>query len=231
MRRILLVEDDEDIRSNIEDYFQGCAPDIEVQSAGEGFDGLLVAAQDPSVACLILDLGLPDLDGIEVCRRLRAMGWKRSILMLTARDALEDRIKGLNVGADDYIVKPFALAELLARVRASLRREDVQSGSILAIGDLTLNTDTHEVIRAGKKISLTATGYKILEVLMLKSPAIVDREELARIVWPTTLPTAENIRSHLYLLRNAIDKPFPVPLLHTLPGTGWCLRLEKGPGA
>lgn len=226
MRRILLVEDDEDIRSNIQDYFQGCAPDIEVHAVSEGFDGLLAAARDPAVSCLVLDLGLPDLDGVEVCRRLRSMGWKKSILMLTARDALEDRIKGLEAGADDYIVKPFSLAELLARVRAALRREEGQTGAILAVGDLILNTETHEVMRAGKRIDLTATGYKILEVLMRKSPAIVDREELARKVWPTTLPTAENIRSHLYLLRNAVDKPFAVQLLHTLPGTGWCVRKE-----
>lgn len=227
MRRILLVEDDEDIRDNIQAYFQACAPDISVQAVSEGFDGLLAAVKDASVSCLILDLGLPDVDGVEICRRLRGMGWRKPILMLTARDALEDRIKGLDAGADDYIVKPFALPELLARVRVALRREQGVTGAVLAVGDLTLNTETHDVFRDGQQIVLTATGYKILKLLMERSPAVVDREELTREVWPTTLPTAENIRSHLYLLRKAIDKPFGKPLLRTLAGSGWCLRADE----
>ena len=146
--------------------------------------------------------------------------------MLTARDTVPDRVRGLESGADDYLVKPFALAELHARIRAQLRRSEAEAApSVLTVGDLTLNLRMWTVERAGQSVKLNATAMKILALLMKKSPTVVTKEELAREVWGTP-PSAETIRSHLYMLRNAVDKPFEKPLIKTITGVGWTLRSE-----
>lgn len=226
MQKILIVEDDRDIAANIADYLQEVDPTLSVVVKYEGFDGFSAAATDESVALAVLDIGLPGLDGLSLTRRLREIGWKKPIIMLTARDTVPDRVRGLESGADDYLVKPFALAEFHARIRAQLRRSEVDAApSVLTVGDLTLNLRMWTVERAGQSVKLNATAMKILALLMKKSPTVVTKEELAREVWGTP-PSAETIRSHLYMLRNAVDKPFENPLIKTIAGVGWTLRSE-----
>ena len=198
MQKILIVEDDRDIAANIADYLQEVDPTLSVVVKYEGFDGFSAAATDESVALAVLDIGLPGLDGLSLTRRLREIGWKKPIIMLTARDTVPDRVRGLESGADDYLVKPFALAEFHARIRAQLRRSEVDAApSVLTVGDLTLNLRMWTVERAGQSVKLNATAMKILALLMKKSPTVVTKEELAREVWGTP-PSAETIRSHLY---------------------------------
>ena len=226
MQKILIVEDDRDIAANIADYLQEVDPTLSVVVKYEGFDGFSAAATDESVALAVLDIGLPGLDGLSLTRRLREIGWKKPIIMLTARDTVPDRVRGLESGADDYLVKPFALAEFHARIRAQLRRSEVDAApSVLTVGDLTLNLRMWTVERAGQSVKLNATAMKILALLMKKSPTVVTKEELAREVWGTP-PSAETIGSHLYMLRNAVDKPFENPLIKTIAGVGWTLRSE-----
>lgn len=226
MQKILIVEDDRDIAANIADYLQEVDPTLSVVVKHEGFDGFSAAATDESVALAVLDIGLPGLDGLSLTRRLREIGWKKPIIMLTARDTVPDRVRGLESGADDYLVKPFALAEFHARIRAQLRRSEVEAApSVLTVGDLTLNLRMWTVECAGQSVKLNATAMKILALLMKKSPTVVTKEELAREVWGTP-PSAETIRSHLYMLRNAVDKPFEKHLIKTIAGVGWTLRSE-----
>ncbi len=226
MQKILIVEDDADIAANIADYLSAVDPTLSAVVKHEGFDGFSAAATDETVALAVLDIGLPGLDGLSLTRRLREIGWKKPIIMLTARDTVPDRIRGLESGADDYLIKPFSLAELHARIRAQLRRAESDAApSVLVVGDLKLNLRLWSVERAGQPVKLNATAMKILALLMKKSPAVVTKEELAREVWGAT-PTAETIRSHLYMLRNAVDKPFAKPLVKTVPGVGWTLRAE-----
>ncbi len=226
MQKILIVEDDADIAANIADYLQAVDPTLSTVVKHEGFDGFSAAATDETVALAVLDIGLPGLDGLNLTRRLREIGWKKPIIMLTARDTVPDRIRGLESGADDYLIKPFSLAELHARIRAQLRRSETdEAPSVLVVGDLKLNLRLWSVERAGQPVKLNATAMKILALLMKKSPAVVTKEELAREVWGTT-PTAETIRSHLYMLRNAVDKPFATALVKTVPGVGWTMRTE-----
>lgn len=170
MQKILIVEDDRDIAANIADYLQEVDPTLSVVVKYEGFDGFSAAATDESVALAVLDIGLPGLDGLSLTRRLREIGWKKPIIMLTARDTVPDRVRGLESGADDYLVKPFALAEFHARIRAQLRRSEVDAApSVLTVGDLTLNLRMWTVERAGQSVKLNATAMKILALLMKKA--------------------------------------------------------------
>ncbi len=219
---LLLVEDHQDIAEMIYDYFEQCG--YMVDYAADGITGLhLAVSNDYDV--IVLDLMLPGLDGLELCTKLRNEARKATpLLMLTARDTLHDKVAGLDAGADDYLVKPFALQELDARVRALLRR---QRGSIapelLRVGDLSVDTATLEVKRAGQPLNLTPIALKILIVLMRASPRVVSRREIEREVWGDILPDSDTLRSHLYNLRKVIDKPFASSLLHTIQNTGYRL--------
>lgn len=160
------------------------------------------------------------------CRRLRLSGSSILILMLTARDAVDDRVAGLESGADDYVIKPFSLLELNARVEALLRRAgrsgETEGGSKkLQVGPLVLDPDALSVEREGKSLRLNPTCFRILTVLMRASPRVVSREELESKVWSDGAPMSDSLRSNLYLLRQALDKPFSVPMLKTHPGAGW----------
>jgi len=168
---------------------------------------------------------LPGIDGIEVCRKLRQeAGRDTPLLMLTARDTLEDKVAGLDAGADDYLVKPFEIEELEARLRAMLRRAGGEMISeSLRVADLTVDTGTLEVRRADRLLTVTPIGLKLLLTLMRSAPRIVNRRELERAVWDDIVPDSDALRSHLYTLRKAIDKPFPRPLLQTVPGVGYRL--------
>ena len=223
MQKILIVEDDRDIAGNVADYLKAADASLDCAVAYDGITGFGMAASDDSVDLVILDIGLPDLDGISLCRRLRGIGGTRPIIMLTARDTVEDKVKGLENGADDYLVKPFSLAELLARVHALLRRtERPSSKDTLRVGDLELCRSTRDVRRAGRLLRLGPTEFRILEFLMERSPGVVLRAEMEDL-WETP-PSAETIRSHIYLLRSVMDKPFASQMLHTVPNVGWTLR-------
>lgn len=216
---LLIVEDNRDLAANLYDYLEGRGHTVDL--AYDGRSGLEFALRDP-YDIVVLDLMLPRLDGLDVCRRLRELGNVVPVLMLTARDTLEDKLQGFQAGADDYLVKPFDLPELEARLQALLRRQRGMPRR-LQVADLVLDLDTLGVQRAGQAITLAPIPLKILEVLMRNSHRVVSRRELVRAVWGETPPDSDALRAHLYQLRTAIDRPFPVPLLQTLHGHGYRL--------
>jgi len=220
MALILLIEDHHDIAAMVCEHleFRG----HEVDYAADGVTGLHLAVTGEFDA-IILDLMLPGMDGLEICRKYRnEAGGSKPILMLTARDTLEDKVAGLDAGADDYLVKPFEMEELDARLRALLRRAGGEiAPSRLKVADLEFDTGTLLVRRGGKSITLTPIGMKLLVALMKASPRVVSRRELEREVWGDILPDSDALRSHLYNLRKAIDKPFDTPLLHNVQGMGY----------
>lgn len=173
---------------------------------------------------IVLDVMLPGLDGNSLCQRLREEArLDTPVIMLTARDALDDRLQGFRSGADDYLVKPFALSELAARIEAVLRRSRGGGKRALQVGDLHYDLDTLEVSRGGKPLKLNPIGLKLLAVLMQKSPHLVRREVLEEALWGDDCPDSDALRSHIHQLRQVIDKPFGKPLLHTLHGLGYRL--------
>ncbi len=202
---------------------------FEVDYAADGLTGLHLAVTERFDA-IILDLMLPGMDGLDLCRKLRGDAGKDTpILMLTARDTLEDKVAGLDAGADDYLVKPFEMDELDARLKAMLRRASGEMTSQnLRVADLTLNTGTYEIERAGKRLSLTPICLKLLMTLMKASPRVISRRDLERAVWDDFVPDSDALRSHLYNLRKVIDKPFDRPLLHTVQGLGYRLAELDG---
>jgi DNA-binding response OmpR family regulator len=219
---ILLIEDNRNIAEMVGEFLERRGYGLDY--AADGVTGLHLAVSN-SYDVVILDLMLPGMDGLELCRKLRSEG-KRStpVLMLTARDTLDDKVKGLDAGADDYLVKPFAIQELEARVRALIRRDRRQvSTEVLKVGDLVLDTATLRLTRAGKDLQVSPIGLKLLNILMRESPRVVSRRDIEREVWGDTLPDSDTLRSHLYNLRKVIDKPFAKPLLHTIHSAGYRL--------
>lgn len=224
---LLLVEDNHDIAAMVCDYFE--ARGYTMDYAADGVTGLHLAVTG-SYDAIVLDLMLPGIDGVELCRKLRNEASRDTpVLMLTARDTLDDKITGLEAGADDYLVKPFEITELEARIRATLRRI---RGSLvreaLELGDLRVDTGTMEVTRAGQTLSLTPIGLKLLVTLLKASPKVVSRQDLERAVWGDIVPDSDALRSHMYNLRKSIDKPFDKTLLHTVAGAGYRLADTNG---
>ena len=221
---ILLIEDHADIAEMVGRFLEDRG--YRVDFAGDGVTGLHLAVVNDYDA-VVLDLTLPGIDGLDVCRKLRDEARRATpLLMLTARDTQQDKILGLNAGADDYLVKPFDIRELEARVRALVRRgRGALSAERLAVADLTLDLATLEVRRAEQRLSLTPIGLKLLQVLMRASPRVVSRDELERAVWGDVLPDSDTLRSHLYTLRKTIDRPFERALLQTVHGAGYRLAL------
>ena len=220
--RLLVIEDHPDILANITDYLTAAGHVVDCAHNGPG--GLHLALTG-SYDLIVLDIMLPGMDGYQLCRSLRASGKRTPIIMLTARDTLDDRLHGLREGADDYLVKPFALAELAARIDAVLRRsEGFQSR--LQVDDLVLDLATWQVSRAGQPLKLNPACLKLLELLMRKSPGVVRREEMEFALWGDQPPPSDSLRSHLHLLRQAVDRPFAHSLLHTVHGMGYRLAAE-----
>ena len=220
--RILLIEDHRDIAEMVGAYLE--SQHYELDYAGDGVTGLHLAVVNDYDA-IVLDLMLPGMDGLTLCRKLREEARRDTpVLMLTARDTQQDKIGGLDAGADDYLVKPFDIRELSARINALVRRRRGHvAAEVLRVADLTLDTATLEVQRGGQKLNLTPTNLRMLTVLMRASPRIVNRRDLEQEVWGDDLPDSDTLRSHLYTLRKVIDKPFPKPLLHTVHGAGYRL--------
>ena len=219
---ILMIEDEPKVSRLARDYLEQGG--FRVLIAADGHTGLAMARNEhPEL--IVLDLMLPGMDGLNVCQKIRKDAKDDTpIIMLTARDTLDDKITGLDTGADDYLVKPFAIKELEARILSMIRRSrGDMTRDVLTVGDLTVDTSTLKVERNGVALSLTPIGLKILTVLMRASPAVVSRSELERQVWGDILPDSDTLRSHLYNLRKIIDKPFDKQLLHTIQGSGYKL--------
>lgn len=218
---VLVVDDNADILSNVRDYLEMSG--LSVETALGGREALSRMSRKSYAVC-ILDIGLPDIDGLSVCKTLRQKGDKTPILMLTARDSIDDRVTGLSVGADDYLIKPFSFRELSARVQALIRRAYGDEQMKLKVGDLEFDLSTTQVFRGGQLIKLNPTCLTILQELMTKSPAIVSRNRLEALVWSDSVPDSDSLRANIYLLRQAIDKSFDKKLLHTHPGLGWSIN-------
>jgi len=222
--RVLLVEDERRIADFICKGLSEHGYGVDVAYDGDE------ALHWPDVAefdVIVLDVMLPVRDGIEVCRALRERGLRTPILMLTARDAIEDRVRGLDSGADDYLVKPFAFAELVARLRALSRREPAAKDTNLRIGDLVLDTTTREVSRGSQRIDLTTKEYALLEYLMRHPNQVLTRTMIAEHVWNYDFDNATNVIDvHIRNLRRKIEDPFPTKLIQTVRGAGY--RIASG---
>lgn len=222
--RILLLEDNADVRANLTEQLEQAGHEVDV--ALDGRSGLLMAlAGEHDV--LVLDLGLPRLGGLDVCRKLRAeRGAGPLVLMLTARDTLEDKLEGFAAGADDYLVKPFEGAELLVRLQALARRSTRQEPEVLVVDDLRYDMGTLRVERAGRALVLNRVGLRILRELMSASPRVVTRQQLEQVLWDGFSPEGSVLRSHIFALRKAIDLEGLAPLVHTVRGIGYRIARE-----
>lgn len=219
--RILVVEDNVDIAENIGDYLeqQGHLPDF----AMDGISGLHLALTQ-KFDVIVLDVMLPGMDGLNFCRKLKKETTHGTpVLMLTARDTLSDKLEGFDAGADDYLVKPFALEELSARIGALVRRGIQTSPALLCVADLSIDTGTMEVKRAGRSINVNRACLKILIMLVQAYPNVVTRKEIEHTLWGDMPRGSDVLRSHIYQLRLAIDKPFAYSLLETVHGVGYRL--------
>ncbi len=223
--RILLVEDEHRVASFVARALREQAYAVDVAESGE---------RAVSLACqscydtILLDLRLPDGDGIEVCRTLRAKGVNSPVLMLTARALVEQRVEGLDAGADDYLTKPFAVAELLARVRALVRRGFQKSAATLRSGDLELDRHRRRVRRGGKPVPLTSKEFALLELLLLRAPEIVPRSEILEHVWDARFDSGTNLLEvYIKRLRQKVDYDQGSKLIHTVRGVGYRLGTEE----
>jgi DNA-binding response OmpR family regulator len=222
MPRLLIVEDQKKLLSSLQRGLE--EKGYEVVTATTGEQGYYAATTE-YVDAIILDLMLPGRDGIQVLRDLRSKGFTRPVLILTARDALEDKVLGLDTGADDYLVKPFAFAELLARLRALLRRDVSGRELVLRADDLEVDLLARRVVRGGVELELTKREYELLEYLLRHKNSVVTREMIARDVWKevTGVPT-NAIDVYMTLLRKKLERPGSRQLIHTLRGVGYSLR-------
>jgi DNA-binding response OmpR family regulator len=225
--RILVVEDEQKLANALKEGLEADGYSVTVAHTGE--DGFFLLCKH-SFDLAIFDVMLPGRDGFEIVATARRHAVRIPILLLTARDAINDRVQGLDIGADDYLVKPFAFPELLARVRALLRRGTPEPASQLRLGDLELDSAKRYVARAGQRIDLTAREYELVEYLFRHQGHIVSREMIARDLWKESrqTPLDNVIDVHIAHVRRKIDDPFPTKLLHTVRGLGFTLREEAG---
>ena len=225
---VLVVEDSQDLATNIADYLESRG--YVVDTAMDGVTGLHLAVTQAHDV-IVLDLMLPGIDGLSLCRRLRQDAQSAvPVLMLTARASLEDKAAGFGEGADDYLVKPFALRELDMRLRALTRRTRAgENRTLLKVADLLFDLDTFSVSRGGKLLTLPALPLKILELLMKRAPGVVSRRDIERTVWGDSPPDSDALRVHMHTLRSAIDPSGQRPLVHTLRGIGYQMRDPDAP--
>jgi two-component system, OmpR family, response regulator MprA len=224
MAQILVVDDEPAVRSALERALR--LESYDVQLAADGREALDMLAEKPADA-VILDVMMPGIDGLEVCRRLRAAGDRTPVLMLTARDAIDDRVVGLDVGADDYLVKPFALRELQARVRALLRRASDENGDaeVLRFSDLTIDPVAHEVHRGDRLVELSKTEFLLLELFMKHPRQVLTRSAIFENVWGYDFgPTSNALGVYIGYLRRKTEEGDEPRLLHTVRGIGYVLR-------
>ena len=217
--RVLIVEDNYDICGNIAAYLEKHA--YVMDFAYDGVSAMHLALTQP-FDVIVLDLMLPRMDGLVFCQKLRTdADMQTPVLMLTARDTLADKLKGFEAGADDYLVKPFALQELHARLQALYKRGHGKVEKVLTVGDLSLNRSTLQVHRAGQRLDLSPAGIRLLQRLMEKAPSVVARDDLETLLWADEPPYSDALRSHMYKLRQAVDRSFQSPLIHTVHRIGY----------
>jgi DNA-binding response OmpR family regulator len=221
--RILIIEDNSDIVANLYGFFEPLGHQLD--SAANGYAGLALACEH-TYDVIVLDIMMPGMDGIETCRKLRTeLNSRTPVLMLTARDTLHDKIGGFESGADDYLVKPFSMAELDVRLQALVRRAGQYSApsALLVVGELSFNTATYRAARGARALSLTKTGFTILKCLMRHAPRVVKREALEYEIWGDNPPDSDALRTHIHALRQTLDKHQAFAMLHTVPGIGFQL--------
>lgn len=220
---ILLVEDDLDLAQTLIDYLR--LENIDCDHASNGVSAEQLALQNV-YDVLLLDINLPRQNGLDVCSALRAKGLDTPILMLTARDTLQDKLKGFEVGSDDYLVKPFEMAELVARIHALAKRKSGQSRQ-WSVAGLVMDFQRHQVTREGQPIKLSPIGWKLLEALMQASPQVVSKAQLSQKIWGDDVPDSDALKVHLHKLRKAVDDGFSTPLIQTFPGVGFALQANQ----
>ncbi|MGF1729927.1 response regulator transcription factor [Photobacterium kasasachensis] len=220
MLNLLLVEDDLDLATAVVDYLE--LESIQCDHAVNGVVGLNLIKKNPYQA-IILDLNLPRMDGLTVCRQMRELGNDTPVLMLTARDSLDDKLVGFDSGADDYLVKPFAMEELIARVKVLSRRRSGQINK-LTVEDLELDLSQKQAYRNQQLLKLSPTAIKILEVLMRESPSPVSREVLMQRVWGDDQPDSNSLKVHVFNIRKQLELAGGPPLIHTMTSFGFALR-------
>ncbi len=223
--RVLVVDDEENIRFLVESGLQLAG--METLGAADGRAGLAAALGDFRPDLIILDVMMPELDGFQVLARLREGGIRTPVIFLTARDSVDDRVQGLSVGGDDYVVKPFAIAELIARVKLRLQSAGVsQTQTVLRCADLELDTEAHRVTRAGATIELSPTEYKLLHCLLLNTGRVLSRAQLLDHVWEYDFDGDSSVvDTYISYLRKKLDQDEP-KLIHTVRGVGFCLRVD-----
>lgn len=222
--RILLIEDEDDIAEAVRRGLEKAAYRVDVAATGE--EGLQLAAEG-RYALLLLDVMLPDMDGCRLCERLRRARNRLPVLMLTARDAVSDRVRGLEAGADDYLVKPFDFTELLARVRALLRRDKVHKTRLIEIGDLCIDTTARRVSRAGNSILLSPREYALLESLAMAEGRVLTRDVLQETVWGSEDVYPNTVDVYIGHLRRKLEQKTATRLIHTVHGIGYRLEAEN----
>ncbi len=224
--RILVVEDEPSIANFVCQGLTEAGHAVDV--AGDGHEGLNYA-QAAEYDVLVLDIMLPKLNGLDLLRELRRHGDKTPALMLTARDTVDNRVEGLDAGADDYLVKPFAFPELLARIRALLRRPPLQTGNVLQVGDLLLDTATREVRRAGRFVDISPREFAVLEYLMRNPNQVLTRTQIGEHVWNFDFFNESNVVDvYIGYLRRKLDDDFDISLIHTVRGVGYRISAEIG---
>lgn len=223
--KLLIVEDDIDIAYPLRQGLEECGFFVEIVRDGER--GLRLALARP-FAAIVLDRMLPSMEGVEVCRRLRAAKVTTPVLMLTAKDGIGDRVEGLESGADDYLGKPFEFAELLARVRSLVRRDRVHKASVIEIADLRIDTAAKTVSRGGDEIRLTNREYTLLEALAANEGRVLTRETILERVWLNESATDNSVSVYVRSLRKKVDEGRTERLIHTVVGTGYSLRIGEG---
>lgn len=216
----LLVEDNINLATTIATYLK--LEGIDCDFAPNGEAGLNLALNN-NYQAILLDINLPKLNGFEVCETLRGKGVDTPILMLTARDTLADKLSGFNVGTDDYLIKPFEMEELAARVKSLSHRRSAQAKRLF-LADVEVDLQTKTVRRDGQSITVTPTGWTILVELMRRSPDVVKRDALEWAIWQDDVPDTDLLKVHMYRLRQQLDKPFNKTLIHTVPNHGFVMR-------
>lgn len=223
-KRILVIEDNRSLVANLFRYLE--ARDYVLDAAQDGKSGLDLALGAHGYDAIVLDWMLPRLDGENVIRSMRSLGCATPVLMLTALDDLPHKLAGFRAGVDDYLTKPFALAELEARIEALIARSRGRA-QVLEVGDLRFDLSTQEVTRGGTALQLYSGGKRLLEVLMRASPAVVARDRLERALWGDDPPERELLRSHMYELRKSVDGAFETKLVHTVPKLGYRVAVRE----
>ena len=222
--KTLLVEDNVSLAQTVIAYFD--LEGIDCDYASNGSQGLELALLN-DYQVILLDINLPRINGLEVCEMIRKQGVDIPVIMLTARDSIEDKLAGFDAGTDDYLVKPFELSELVARVKALFNRRSLHSMK-LEVGPLVMDLSLKTICREGQKLKLTPTCWKLLEILMRKSPNVVSREKMQNTIWTEPdLPDSDVLKVHLYKLRQQVDKPFSIKLIQTVSSHGVAIRVPN----